>query len=104
METKTKQLFDLPYPPIFTVSAIAFDFDFVTSDPSKSRADEIRALLVKNKKPPRRSKEGKPPGRGLPTGQLESKEDMVQALKRETRDESGCSIRKVNGKSGPFST
>ncbi|MEK7126163.1 MAG: hypothetical protein AAB835_01600, partial [Patescibacteria group bacterium] len=37
-------------PTIFTVSAIAFDFDFVTPDPSKSRADEIKILLPKNKK------------------------------------------------------
>ena len=36
--------------PILTISAIALDFDFVTSNPSKSRADEIRVLLVKNKK------------------------------------------------------
>ena len=84
--------------PIHTVSAIAFDFDFATSDPSKSRADEIKILLVKNKKPPRNSNEGKPGGRGLPTGQLESKEDMLQALKRETRDESGCTVKKIVGK------
>lgn len=83
---------------IFTVSAVAFDFDFVTSDPSKSRADEIRVLLVKNKKPSRKSKEGKPGGFGLPTGQLESKENMIKALERETRDESGCLVRKVIGK------
>ena len=86
------------HPPIFTISAIAFDFDFTTSDPSKSRADEIKVLVVKNKKPPRNSKEGKPGGFGLPTGQLESKEDMIQALKRETHDESGCSVNKVIGK------
>lgn len=73
---------------ITTVSAIAFDFDF----------NEPRVLLVKNKKPPRKSKEGKPGGVGLPTGQLESKEDMIEALKRETRDESGCSVKKVIGK------
>ena len=85
-------------PTIFTISAIAFDFDFVSSDPSKSRADEIKVLLVKNKKPPRNSNEGKPGGRGLPTGQLESKEDMLQALKRETRDESGCTVKKIVGK------
>ena len=83
---------------ILTISAIAFDFDFVTSDTSKSRADEIRVLLVKNKKPPKRSKEGKPGGIGLPTGQLESKEGMLDALKRETRDESGCLVKRIVGK------
>ena len=84
--------------PILTISAIALDFDFVTSNPSKSRADEIRILLVKNKKPPRKSKEGKPGGFGLPTGQLESKENMLEAVKRETRDESGCSVKRIIGK------
>ena len=85
-------------PTIFTVSALAFDFDFTTTDPSKSRADEIKVLLIKNKKPPRNSKEGKPGGVGLPTGQLESKESMLHAVKRETEDESGCSITKIVGK------
>lgn len=84
--------------PILTISAIAFDFDFVTSDPSKSKADEIRVLLVKNRKPSRKSKEGKPGGFGLPTGQLESKEAMTHAVKRETEDESGCSVKKIIGK------
>ena len=84
--------------PIITISAISFDFDLVTTDTSKSRADEIKVLLVKNKKPPRKSKEGKPAGFGLPTGQLESKEGMLEALKRETRDESGCSVKKIVGK------
>ncbi len=91
-------LFDPTNKTIFTVSAIAFDFDLVTSDPSKSRADEIKILLPKNKKPPKRSKEGKPPGFGLPTGQLESKEAMLHALKRETEDETGCSVTKIIGK------
>jgi ADP-ribose pyrophosphatase YjhB (NUDIX family) len=85
-------------PMIMTISAIALDFDFVTSDPSKSRADEIKLLLVRNKKPPRNSKEGKPGGSGLPTGQLESKEHMLEAVKRETRDESGCSVKKIVAK------
>ncbi len=85
-------------PTIFTVSAVAFDFYFVTSDPSKSRANEIKVLLPKNKKPPRNSKEGKPGGFGLPTGQLESKESMTKALERETRDETGCSVTKIVGK------
>lgn len=84
--------------PIFTVSAIALDFDFVTNDPDKSRADEIRVLVVKNKKPPRKSKEGKPGGFGIPTGQIESKEAMLHAVERETEDESGCSVRKIIGK------
>lgn len=83
---------------ILTVSTIALDFDFVTSGPPKSRADEIRILLVKNKKPSRKSKEGKPGGFGLPTGQLESKESMLMAVKRETEDESGCSVKKIIGK------
>lgn len=103
METsQTEQFLEEQIPvvakTIFTISAIAFDFDFVTSDPSKSRADEIRVLLVKNKKPPRKSKESKPGGFGLPTGQLESKEAMLHAVGRETRDESGCSVRKIVGK------
>ncbi|MBI2062349.1 MAG: NUDIX domain-containing protein [Candidatus Yanofskybacteria bacterium] len=85
-------------PTIFTVSAIAFDFDFTTSDPSRSRADEIRVLLIKNRKPSRKSKEGKPGGFGLPTGQLESREAMLHAVKRETEDESGCSVKKIVGK------
>lgn len=83
---------------ILTVSAVAFDFDYTTSDPSKSRADEIKVLLVKNKKPSRKSKEGKPGGFGLPTGQLESKESMTHAVERETEDESGCSVKRVIGK------
>jgi ADP-ribose pyrophosphatase YjhB (NUDIX family) len=86
------------HQPIFTISAIALDFDFVTSDPAKSRADEIRVLIVKNKKPPKKSKEGKPGGFGIPTGQLESKENMLEAVKRETRDESGCSVKKIIAK------
>ncbi len=84
--------------PILTISAIAFDFDFVTFDQSKSRADEIRVLFPKNKKPPRNSKEGKPGGFGLPTGQLESKESMLRAVERETRDETGCSVKRIIGK------
>lgn len=102
METQQDQLLkennSVAKQPILTISAVAFDFDYVTSDPSKSRADEIKVLTVKNKKPPRNSNEGKPGGRGLPTGQLESKEDMLQALKRETRDESGCVVKKIIGK------
>jgi hypothetical protein len=84
--------------PILTISAVALDFDFVTSDPSKSRADEIKVLIVKNKKPRRNSKEGKPGGFGLPTGQLESKEAMLHAVERETEDESGCSVKRIVGK------
>ncbi len=103
METRqSDQFFEenakISVKPILTISAIAFDFDFVTSDPSKSRADEIKVLLVKNKKPPRKSKEGKPGGFGLPTGQLESKEAMLHAVGRETEDESGCSVSKIVGK------
>lgn len=75
-------------PTIFTVSAVAFDFYF----------DEPRVLLVKNKKPPRKSMEGKPGGVGLPTGQLESKETMLHAVERETEDESGCSVSEIIGK------
>ncbi len=89
---------DVVHSQILTVSAIAFDFDFVTSDPSKSRADEIKVLIPKNKKPPKRSKEGKPGGFGLPTGQLESKEMMLHAVERETEDETGCSVTKIIGK------
>lgn len=83
---------------ILTVSAIAFDFDLVTSDPSKSRADEIRVLVPKNKKPSRKSKEGKPGGFGLPTGQVESKEAILHAVERETEDETGCSVKRIVGK------
>lgn len=85
-------------PTIFTVSTIAFNFDFTTSNSSQSRADEIRVLLVKNKKPPRRSKERKPPGYGLPTGQLDQDEKMDHAFERETCQESGYSVTKVVGK------
>ena len=53
---------------------------------------------MKNKKPSRKSKEGKPGGFGLPTGQLESKEAMLHAVERETQDESGCSVGKIVGK------
>ncbi|MDP3763477.1 MAG: NUDIX hydrolase, partial [bacterium] len=91
-------LFDPTNKTIFTISAIAFDFDFTTSDPSKSRADEIRILVPKNKKPPKKSKEGKPGGFGLPTGQLESNEAMLHAVERETEDETGCSVTKIIGK------
>src|SRR3989344_6354959 len=84
--------------PILTISAIALDFDFVTSNPSRSRADEIKVLLVKNKKPSRKSKEGKPGGFGLPTGQVESREAILHAVERETEDESGCSVKKIIGK------
>jgi len=84
--------------PILTVSAIAFDFDFTTSNPSRSRADEIKVLLVKNKKPPKRSKEGKPPGIGIQTGQFESKEAALSAAERELEDETGCQMRRSVGK------
>lgn len=87
-----------PEKLILSVSAIAFNFDFVTSDPDKSRADEIKVLLPKNRKPTKGSKEGKPPAFGLPTGQLESKEDMINALKRETRDETGYPVKQIVGK------
>lgn len=107
METPTDQFFEdkgvvclkeeVP-KIILTISAIALDFDFVTSDSSKSRADEIKVLLVKNKKPPRKSKEGKPGGCGLPTGQFESKEVALHAVKRETEEETGCLVKKVIGK------
>src|SRR3990167_10431046 len=83
---------------ILTISTIAFDFDLVTSDPSRSRADEIKVLLVKNKKPPKKSKEGKPPGIGVPTGQFESKETALSAAEREMEDETGCLMRRVVGK------
>lgn len=83
---------------ILTASVISFDFDFITSDPTKSRADEIKVLLVKNKKPPKRSKEGKPPGIGVPTGQFESKETAPSAAEREMEDETGCVMRKIIGK------
>jgi len=86
------------HQPIFTASVVALDFDLVTSDPSKSRADEIKVLLVKNKKPPKKSKEGKPPGIGVPTGQFESKETALSAAEREMEDETGCLMRRVVGK------
>lgn len=97
LENKTPGPEETP-KPILTISAIAFDFDFITSDPLKSRADEIKVLLVKNKKPHKKSKEGKPGGYGLPTGQIESKESMFRAVERETQDESGCSVKKIIGK------
>ena len=86
------------HQPIFTASVVALDFDLVTSAPSKSRADEIKVLLVKNKKPPKKSKEGKPPGIGVPTGQFESKETALSAAEREMEDETGCLMRRVVGK------
>ena len=95
---KPDPFFDPNDKTIRTVSAVAFDFDFVTSDPSKSRADEIRILVPKNKKPSRNSKERKPGGFGLPTGQLESQEAMLHAVERETEDETGCPVRKIVGK------
>ena len=87
-----------PINLILSISAVSLNFDFVTSDPSASKADEIRVLLPKNKKPPKGSKEGKPSAFGLPTGQLESKEEMLSALKRETRDETGYPVKQVVGK------
>jgi len=97
METsQTDQFLDLPNPKtvtekdptIFTVSVIAFNFDL----------DEIRVLLVKNKKQPRKSKERKPPGYGLPTGQLDQNEKMDHAFERETEQESGYKVTRVVGK------
>lgn len=88
----------VPAKLLLSVSAVSFNFDFVTHDPNTSRADEIKVLLPKNKKPPKGSKDGKPPGRGLPTGQLESKEEMISAVKRETRDETGYPVKQVVGK------
>lgn len=103
METRQSDQFleengGIAIQPILTASAVAIDFDFTTSDPSKSRADEIRVLLVKNKKPPRKSKEGKPGGVGLPTGQFESKESASKAVERETEDETGCLVEGFIGK------
>src|SRR3989338_9677486 len=72
-----------------TVMAIAFDFDYVTNSPDKSRADEIRILTIKNKKQPNKSKEKKPPGVGCPAGGVESGEDLICAVIRETLGESG---------------
>lgn len=82
---------------ILTVSAIALDFDYTTSDPSKSRADEIKVLVIKNKKPSKKSKEGKPGGRGLPTGQVDQNEDIKSALAREVWQESGYKVKKFVG-------
>ncbi len=81
-------------PTIITVSALAFDFDLTGTDPSKW-ADEIKMLIVKKRKPPKKACSTQPGGYGLPTGQLESKEDLFEALKRETRQESGCSVTQI---------
>lgn len=81
---------------IITVSAVAFDFDGTGSDPARW-ADEIKVLVVKNKKPPRKSKEGKPGGRGLPTGQVDQGENIKSALGREVWQESGYKVKKFVG-------
>lgn len=81
---------------IITVSAVAFDFDHTDVDPTKW-ADEIKVLVVKNKKPPRKSKEGKPGGRGLPTGQVDQNEDIKGALAREVWQESGYKVKRFVG-------
>ena len=80
-----------------SVSAIAIDFDRVTNDPDKSRADEIRVLTIKNKKQPKHSKERKPPGIAVPTGGEESGETLIRAVVRETVGESGYTAGKVFG-------
>ncbi len=101
MKTNTNQFLEdkgITRKLILSVSAVALDFDFTTSDPSKSRADEIRVLLVKNNKPTRKSKEGKPGGFGLPTGQFESLEPALSALVRETEEETGCLVEEIVGK------
>src|SRR3989344_1388204 len=97
-------------PVLMTVSAIALNFDSVTSDPSGSRADEIRVLLVKNKMPSRKAPEGKPGGFGLPTGQVEGgafpdeivdgtpRESLGHAVERETEHETGYAVKKIIGK------
>lgn len=85
-------------PVTLSVSALALNFDFTTSDPNLSRADEIRVPFIQNKKPSRKSGEGKPGGRGFPTGQVDQGESLERALERETRQESGYSIRQVVGK------
>lgn len=77
---------------ITTVSAIAFDFDGTGNDPTRW-VDEIKVLVVKNKKPPKKSKEGKPGGRGLPTGQVDQNEDIKGALAREVWQESGYKVK-----------
>ena len=51
-----------------TVLAIALDFDLVTNDPMKSRADEIKLLTIKNRKQAKKNKEKQPPGVGCPAG------------------------------------
>ena len=90
-----------------TASTIALDFDYTTTAPEKSRADEIRILTIKNKKPPKGSKEQKPPGIGFPTGGYEgwdgngSGETGESASKRETVGESGYSVQRVLGKLFP---
>lgn len=81
---------------IITVSAVAFNFDGTGNDPTKW-ADEINVLVVKNKKPPKKSKEGKPGGRGLPTGQVDQNENIKGALSREVRQESGFRVKQFVG-------
>ena len=72
-----------------SVLGIAIDFDHVTTDPTKSRADEVRLLTINNKKQPKNSKDRKPQGVGCPTGGVESGENHKDAVLRETLDESG---------------
>jgi hypothetical protein len=72
-----------------TASALTLNFDLVSDDP----AGEIKVLLVKN----RPGKE-KPGGWGFPTGQVESCESLTKTLERETKNESGFSVREILGK------
>ncbi len=87
-----------------TIMAIAIDFDQVTSDPGKSRANEIRFLTVKNLKPSRKSKEQKPGGVGCVAGGVEggfgeskTAETLEHAALREVADESGYRVVKQFG-------
>jgi len=87
-ETNNK-LFEKSDPKLLiTVSGIAINFDYVfsLSDPL---ADQIKILLVKNKKPPRNSGDKKHGGWGCPTGQQKGYKDAQGAIKFETRDEAG---------------
>ncbi|KKT80734.1 MAG: hypothetical protein UW79_C0036G0007 [Candidatus Yanofskybacteria bacterium GW2011_GWA2_44_9] len=84
-------------PPSETVSVLSINFDSVTSNPDKSRADEIMLLTVKNKKQPPKSREKKPPGIGLPGGGVESKESLKHAADRESDGEAGYKLLKIYG-------
>lgn len=84
-----------PQKLIVSVSAVAFNFDFVSSDPNLSRSDEIRVLLPKNRKI---KKDSKPPGFGLPTGQTEDKETVEYAVQRENKNETGYPVMEIIGK------